>query len=369
MKVLHLVSSGGLFGAEKVILNLAACRGGPDGWVGAIHNLRNPHMEIIHEARRLGLKSAVFESRSQADFKTVSSLKKFLKENKIDILHTHNYKSDILGFTATRMLRIKWVATNHVWHGTDEKLRIYEAMDSLVLKFADMIFTVSGEIKDELLQKGIAEGKVHVVHNGIDVDDFSNASERRTLRGRWRVSGQDVLAAIIGRLAPEKGHEVLFQAVKEAVGKYPGLKCLVVGDGPLKSKLEGQAAELGLTGHIIFTGIRKDMPDVYAACDILVNSSFIEGLPMTILEAMASKLSVIATSVGAVPQVIRDGQNGILLKPGDPAALCRAITDLARNADKRQELAARAYKDVCLNFSVQRMAEEYNRFYQGLLQP
>ena len=125
--------------------------------------------------------------------------------------------------------------------------------------------------------------------------------------------------------------------------------------------------DFGLSGHIIFTGIRKDMPGVYCACDMMVNTSLIEGLPMTILEAMASRLPIIATKVGAVPQVIKNEKNGILLEPGNPDALFRAIISLANDSSKRQALAQVAYKDVREHFSDRRMSEEYKNFYQKLL--
>ena len=367
IKILHLVSSGGLFGAERVILNIASQHRDADFWVGALNNQHNPHLEIIQEAQKLGLKTAVFDSRNQADFKTVSSIKKFLKENSIDIVHTHNYKSDIMGFLATRFTGVKWAATNHVWHSTDKKLRLYEAMDAFVLKFASAVFTVSQEIKDDLLKKGFKEDHLHVVHNGIAVDQFGGTAARKQLRDGWHVSGQDVLLIIAGRLAPEKGHDILFKSLKKATTVCPSVKCLVAGDGPLRAQLEELAREPGLSGRIIFTGIRKDMPDVYCACDMMINASSIEGLPMTILEAMASKLPVIATKVGAVPQVIKNGQNGILLEYGNVDALSQSIVDLANAPEIRQALARQAYTDVSEHFSDRRMAEEYMNFYQKLL--
>src|SRR5262249_51050700 len=115
-----------------------------------------------------------------------------------------------------------------------------------------------------------------------------------------------------------------------------------------------------------FAGIRKDIASIYNASDIMINASFIEGLPMTILEAMASKLPVIATKVGGVPQVIKDQRNGLLLEPGQPDVLAEAILDLASDRSKRQRLAQQAYKDVCEHFSDQRMAMDYKKYYEEL---
>jgi len=369
-KVLHLVSSGGLFGAERVILNLASQQKDGDviAWVGAINNMHNPHLEIIQEAQNDGLKTAVFDSRSQADLNTISSLKKFLKENRIDILHTHNYKSDITGFLATRLTHVKWVATMHGWISGDSKLRWYESLDRFVLKFASQVICVSQNNYDRLLNIGINRDSLSVIANGIDLEQFSSSSGDQGLKKSLGIDPNTTVITIVGRLGEEKGHKVLFKALSSVIGQYPDIKCLVVGDGPLMEKLKGQAADLGLSRHIIFTGNRKDVADIYKICDILVNASFTEGLPMTILEAMASKVTVIATRVGAVPQVIRNGENGILLEPGDAESLSQAITGLIKDAGRRKALAQTAYKDVCEHYSEQQMAEKYKNLYQGAVE-
>ena len=367
MKVLHLISSGGMFGAERVILNLASQNNGVICWIGALRNQHNPHLEILEEAKRMGLKTFLFDSQGRVDFKTIFHTRRFLKENNIDILHSHNYKSDIIGFLATRFSKTQWVVTNHVWHGTDAKMRFYEGIDNTVLKFAKIVCAVSQEIKDDLIHKGFKKNNLYVVHNGISISQFNKNSKGQELRKSWNLSDNDTLINMTGRLAPEKGHEILFKALKEVTGQYPHVKCLVVGDGPLKKELEVIVNRLELTNHIIFTGIRKDTAAIYSACDIMVNSSLIEGLPMTILEAMASRLALIATRVGAVPQVIKNEKNGILLEPGNEKALAQAIIDLMNNPVKRHHLAEEAYKDVCEHFSDQRMANDYKKIYEDLL--
>lgn len=368
IKILHLVSSGGFFGAERVILNLASQNNGSViPWVGAINNKHNPHLEIIQEAQKAGLKTAVFDSRSQADLKTLFSIKRFLKENSIDILHTHNYKSDIIGFLATRLTRVKWVATIHGWISSDSKLRWYESLDRFVLKFAGKVICVSQNNFDMLLNKGINQGSLAVIANGVDLEQFSCAGPNQNLKKSLGIEPQEIVIAIVGRLGEEKGHKVLFKALSSIAPQYSDLKCLVVGDGPLRKKLQEQVNALNLSRHIIFIGNRQDMPDIYKICDILVNASFTEGLPMTILEAMASRVTVIATRVGALPLVIKNEENGILLDPGDPDTLSQAIIGLLKDVDKRKALAQQAYKDVCEHFSEQRMAENYKNLYQELI--
>jgi len=368
IRVLHLVSSGGLFGAERVILNLASQdNGSVTSWVGAINNKHNPHLEIIQEAQNAGLKTAIFDSRSQADLKTLSLIKRFLKENSINILHTHNYKSDITGFLAARLARVKWTATVHGWTSTDSKLHWYELLDRFVLKFAAKVICVSQNNYDRLLQKGIKKSSLAVIANGVDLEQFSSTGSDQGLKKNFGIGSHEIVITIVGRLGEEKGHKILFNALSLIVPQCPDFKCLVVGDGPLRKRLEEQVNDLNLSPRIIFTGNRKDMAGIYKICDILVNTSFTEGLPMTILEAMASGLAIIATRVGAVPHVIKNEKNGILLEPGDPDTLSRAIIGLLKDADKRKALARQAFKDVCEHFSEQRMAKNYKNLYQGLV--
>ncbi len=368
VKLLHLVSSGGLFGAERVILNLAGHNNnGTVPIVGALRNYHNPHLEIIEEARKMGLRTVIFNSYGQFDLGTVGRVTKFLKDNDIDIIHTHNYKSDIIGFLASRLANKKWIATNHVWHNTDAKLKIYERMDAFVLKFAHKVLTVSDEIKNDLITKRINNDKVKVIYNGIDISLFDNRSTSDDYKHSFGIKNNDIVVAIVGRLSKEKGHHIFLRAAKEVSTRRGDIKFLIVGDGPLKEILASEVKNNNLTDKVVFTGVRNDMPQVYSICDILVNSSFIEGLPITILEAMASKVCIIATRVGAVPQVIRQGENGILLDPGDDAGLTREICALIDRPELRNMLADQAHRDVCEHFSVMSMVKHYSEIYKEVL--
>ena len=365
-KVLHLVSSGGFFGAERVILNLAA-QMKDSAIVGVIYNRHNPHLEIIEEAKDR-YKTVVFESAGRVDGKTISAIRTFMKKEFIAILHTHNYKSDILGFFATRFTKIKWVATNHVWHGTDMKLRAYEKLDAFLLKFANKVVAVSDEIQNDLLKVGVQKKKTTVIYNGMDISQFKNGTlTRAEFKKHLGLLPDDFVVSIIGRLIKEKGHEVFLQAAREVSEKEKRVKFLIVGDGPLREQLEVLTRELALSDRVIFTGIRKDISSVYGATDVMVNASFIEGLPMTILEAMASKTAIIATEAGAIPKVILNGKNGIIVPAGDSKNLADAILKIISHAEDRSRFTDAAYRDVCANFSAEAMAGHYRKVYEEVL--
>lgn len=367
IRVLHLISSGGLFGAERVILNLAARAEGVTPFVGALNNKHNPHLEIITECKRLNLKHVVFDSSGQVDIRTVHAVKRFLIDHRIDLIHTHNYKSDIIGFAASKLAKKPWIATNHVWHSTDRKLAFYERIDAMVLKHARVVIGVSQEIKDDLLTKGFKDKHVRVVDNGITVEEFQQVKHAERWRS-WVGLNNDVkVVVIVGRLAKEKGHEVFLNAAAKVLSRKRNVKFVVVGDGPLRGALKNMTDALGISEHVLFVGLQADMPKVYAASNVLVNSSFIEGLPMTILEAMAARLPIIATKVGAVGKVIEHDVNGILLEPGDPDTLAEAIEIMVSQPETSKRYAERAFSDVCAKFSDRRMAKDYMKIYNEVI--
>ncbi len=366
IKVLHLISSGGLFGAERVILNLASQSKGITAYVGCLHNKHNPHLEIIKEANVLNLNTAVFDSQGQIDLRTINAVKKFLIDNKIDIIHTHNYKADIIGFAASKLANVKWVATNHLWHSTDNKLRFYEGIDAVVLKSAKKVIGVSSAIVDDLKSKGFNEQKLEVIDNGIPIERY-NVQRQADLRLTLGIYPDEYAVVIVGRLAVEKGHAVFLEAAARVLETFKNVKFLIVGDGLLKDNLVKQASDLNIVENTIFVGIREDIPLIYALSDVMVNASYNEGLPMTILEAMAAKLPIIATNVGAVGEAVIHEHNGLLLEPGNSLALSSAILDLLKHKEKRQRFADKAYDEVCARYSNDRMAVRYNAVYEEVM--
>jgi glycosyltransferase involved in cell wall biosynthesis len=365
-RVLHLVSSGGLYGAEQVILNLAGSEK-TFAYVGALYNAHSPHVEVIDEAEKNGLQTVIFDSRGRIDFGTVFQIKRFLKQNRIDILHSHGYKSDIVGFLAARLAKTKWVATNHVWSPVSTKLRLYERLDAFVLRFAQRIVAVSPEIRQDLISSNVPPANINVIDNGIDLDRFTKATSSATLKALLGICENDVVVTIVGRLSPAKGHRTFLEAAKAISCKQVHVKFLVVGDGPMEEELRAEAASLNLGERVIFAGFRQDMPEIYALSDMLVNASSIEGLPMTILEAMASKVPVIAARTGGIPGIVKDNETGLLVDYGDVDALRARMESLIDDHEKRRRLAAAAFELVTTNHSRRRMCEAYGDVYRDVL--
>jgi len=364
-RVLHLVSSGGLYGAEQVILNLARDKN-ILSYVGALRNVHNPNLDIINEAEKKELRVVVFRSRGRIDVATIIEIKRFLKKNAIDILHTHGYKSDILGFCAVRSGKTKWVATNHVWHPMNGKLRLYEGIDAFVLRFAERVVAVSDEIREDLIWANVPPPNIRVIYNGIDIARFNQSDSAEALKATLGVR-EDFVVTMVGRLSPEKGHRRFLEAASRITSDKESIKFLIVGDGPMEDELRREASRLNLDGRVIFTGFRTDIPAIYALSDLVVNMSSIEGLPLTVLEAMASGVPVIAARTGGIPTVIRDNETGLLIDSHDVGALTRAISSLIDNRQKRQQLVGAAYELVAKNHSFYRMCQAYREVYREIL--
>ncbi len=363
-KVLHLISSGGLFGAEKVLLTIADCfqNNGFKVHVGTFQDARNPHMEVMEEARKRAVPTFVLPSKGRFDTGTILDLKRYLSDNGINVLHTHNYKSDIIGLLAAKWAGISIVATAHGFTDMNRTVGLYEKFDKFVLKFFDRVVLMT----DRMLPR-MPAGRSKVIANGINVQVFNEKRRLRDeLRKHWKVENAAVIGTI-GRLSPEKNHAMLIEAFRQMTHPAKDLKLFIVGEGPESEKLKYLVERHGLGSRVIFTGLIADIENIYPVFDIFVLSSLTEGTPLTILEAMAAEVPVIATAVGAVPQMIEDGRTGLLVEPDDATALAEKIQALMNDPGLQDALRRSALEHIKRNYSLARMCAEYRKIYEEVL--
>jgi glycosyltransferase involved in cell wall biosynthesis len=363
MKILHIVSSGGYYGKESVIINLCSAleKMGCSTEVGAFLNSLCPNEEVVTQARRQHLRARTFACRGRADLGTVRTIRDHILSEQIDLVHTHDIKANLYGCLAAKWAGRPVFATCHLWYSPGLHHRMYSRCDRLVLTRFDGVIGVSPPIGNILRGSFVSDRKVVVIANGIDFSPFLSV-ENAALR---REFGDDLTIGIVGRLHSQKGHEFLFAAARGILEKFPGAQFILVGEGPDQKRLEVRAQELGITGSVRFVGFRNDMANVYASLDLMVMPSLNEGLPMTLLEAMAAKRAVIASAVGAVPDVIEHGRSGLLVKPGDASDLQQAILSLLQDASLRHRIAENARQSVS-RFSSEKMARNYLDFYQRM---
>lgn len=366
--VLHLCSSLGFFGAENVIIELSKNMKyfGYDPIIGIFNNLYNSHLELALEAKKNGIKVKIFPCKRKLDFFTVKKIKSFIHKNNVSILNTHGYKSNFYGLFGSTKKTVK-VATNHNWIKSNIKAVIYCKLDSVFIKFFEKIIAVSDPIKQDMLKKGILEDKIAVVYNGIDAEKFQKTFDKKKLKAELKIPVNSKVLGTVGALINEKGHLYFIEAANKILKIYPEIKFLIVGDGCCRKKLEKKVDNLHIRKNIIFAGLRTDMPEIYSVMDVFVLPSLIEGMPMVLLEAMASVKPVIATNVGSVSKVVLDNNTGILVNPGDVESLSNAMLFMINNDEAAKEFAKNGLKKIQNDFLSEHMCKRYVEIYNCLL--
>jgi glycosyltransferase involved in cell wall biosynthesis len=240
----------------------------------------------------------------------------------------------------------------------------YGVVDRLILHRYGRVVAVSEGVRQYLLKMGVRERKISIIQNGIDLRPFDRVSAVVKDELGWRAYP---LVGLVGRLSIEKGVDIFVAAAARVLAQLPEVKFVVAGDGPDRAKLDALISELGIGVNLHMLGRRDDMPSVYASLDVMVSASRREGLPMAILEGMASRLPLIATAVGAVPTVIQDGRTGVLVPTEDPGLLAAAIIELLRDPAKRERFGSAARLLVEGEYSAGRMTADYLRVYEDAI--
>jgi glycosyltransferase involved in cell wall biosynthesis len=357
-----------MYGAEAVILNLSRTLNetGHSSVLGVFSNSSNPNVQLHETALAQGIDSHLIVCEGQIDRGVGARIRALVASTGADVVHAHGYKADIYVYLALRSAKKPMVSTCHTWYDTDWMVTLYGKIDRLLLRSYAEVVAVSEEVKQQLLRAGVEAKKVHLIKNGIDLRPFAGAAP--SLRDEL-CQGQPgcVVVGLVGRLAREKGVDLFVQAAAEVLKELPETRFVLVGDGPERAALEAQIDRLQVREKVRLAGPRSDMPSVYATLDVMVSASRQEGLPMAILEGLASGRAVIATAVGDVPNVVRDGSTGVLLLPEDVPALVSAMKRLLVDAKLRERLGAAGRNVIAKEFSAERMTADYLRIYRSAL--
>jgi glycosyltransferase involved in cell wall biosynthesis len=359
LKVLHIISSSGMYGAEAVILNIMeALRHGPhSASLGVFANASNLNLELHEAALRQGFESETVPCSGQFDRTTLSALRDLCARSGANVVHAHGYKADIYVRLALRG-RVPLVSTCHTWYDNDALVTLYGRLDRFVLRAYTRVVAVSEEVRHRLLKAGVSSSRIRMVRNGVDVERFAGAvpSLPRSTDGALTVG-------LVGRLASEKGVDVFLIAAARVLQQSPETRFVIAGDGPDREKLERMLDELNIRSSVTLLGRREDMPSIYVSLDVMVSASRQEGLPIAILEGMASSRPIVATPVGEVPALIADRQTGLIVPADDAESLAGAISVLLRDAQLRARLGSAARKRIEDEYSSPRMTADYVRVY------
>lgn len=354
-----------MYGAEAVILNLSRIlnESHHQSALGVFSNSVNKNLDLYTESISEKNESYLIPCQNQIDLSVFDTIRELVINVKPDVVHAHGYKADVYVYYALRKSRIPLVSTCHGWFGNDFRSRVYKAIDQYVLRRYAAVIAVSDHLRTSLLEAGVSGDHVSLIENGIDLRPFTSAipSLREYAKG-------GILVGLIGRLSQEKGIDIFLRAVSIVVREFPVARFVIVGDGPDRNKLNALIASLKLEENVFLLGRRDDMPSVYASLDLMVSSSRQEGLPMAILEGMASRLPVLATRVGSVPAVVINNQTGVLVPPENVSLLADAMISLLRDEAERMRLG-RAGRDLIVQkFSADRMTTDYLHVYRRVVE-
>lgn len=317
------------------------------------------------EAERLGIEVVALGRRPGFHPGLSRQLARVARETNTRILHCHQYSPFVYGALA-RLIdpRLRVIFTEHG--------RLSDASPSKKRRIANMVlgrlasgcYAVSEDLKRFLIAEGFAEARLHVVLNGIEPGESPSLSARAVSRQALGVGANRLIIGTVARLDPVKNLTMLIRAFGRMRGRCPSSTLAIVGDGQERGLLEAEANRLGLSESVHFIGHRSDARALLAGMDLFVNCSVTEGVSLTLLEAMAAGVPVVATGVGGNPEVVSHQQTGWLVPAGDDDALARALIELSESPNTRRQLADAAREDVERRFSIARVADTYAAIYQ-----
>jgi glycosyltransferase involved in cell wall biosynthesis/serine acetyltransferase len=366
-RVFHMVNSLEMGGSEHQMVEVASRQkaGGYDVTVGCL-SARGPLLETLRLAGILVIefdpKGALFRPRG---IYQLLRLAWFFLKHPFDVFQSHDLYSTLLGVPAAWLARVPVILScrrdlSHWWWYTPRRRALLRHLQNR----SNYVIANSEAVRDFLVeQDGFDPKLIRVIRNGVDLEQFASArADRQGLFPRLAANSQ--LIAVVANMNVEtKGHADLIRAAAEVSREFHGAKFLLVGDGAERSRLEAMTQELGLGNSVLFLGRRNDVPSILACCDLFVLPSWAEGLPNSVLEAMASGLPVVATHVGGIPEIIDNGSSGLLVAPKDSNALAKAILQLLGNEELARRCAQSARDRAHAQFGFNRLLSELACLY------
>jgi glycosyltransferase involved in cell wall biosynthesis len=369
-KIMHMMATNFFGGPEKQIVE-HLLRLDSKRFIGQITSfLENDNQnELLNRAGSLGLSNFGIRMSSAFDVRALLNVVRLVKSQRVNLLCVHGYKSTIMGCIAAKLNGIPIIGFSRGYTAEDKKVAFYEWLDRKCLKNVDGIVCVSRGQKKQLRALGVRSSRFWVVHNSVSLNDHVDIECEKTRRDvleRLGIPGDSMLIVTAGRLSPEKGHRYLVDAISR-LNKCNGAYFVFCGSGACQAELEEKARDADVSEKCRFPGFRRDLQEIFRVMDLLVLPSLTEGLPNVVLEAFACKKPVIASAVGGVPEIVQDGINGVLVPPGDPDSLAKAISSFITSPDQFKHFGEAGYAKVRQNFTFELQTQRLESIYSELL--
>ncbi len=366
MRILHVIQSASqIYGAERCVLDetLAQTRRGHHVEALICHETRlgDEQARLESELLARGIATTRVEALAQLNPRLVAGWYAALRRLRPDVVHSHSLKTDVLSTPLCRLLGLPLVIEVHGYLRPDDlRIRVYEQLDRLSLRFASAVVTLSDEYRAEVLASGVDPKKTHLLPSGIDIARLRSQVGKRDLR-RELGFGSDVVIGMVARLSPEKGHAHFLQAMADLHQQGLPVRGVLYGEGPLAAELQQRIAVEKLP--VTLAGYVEEIADAYRSLDVLTSCSHNEGLPLNLIEAMALGVPVVAMSTGGCREIVRDGETGLLVPAGSQSALTAALSKLSKNRDQRVRFGQAAAAAAEARFSLEAWVDGIESIY------
>lgn len=358
MKVLHIESGRHLYGGARQVLYImeGLCAQGVDNLLAC------PVGAHIADAARVCARVHEIPMKGDLDLGLTRRIKRLIDLEKPDVVHIHSRRgADVWGGLAAQWAGVPCVLSRRVdnaesrwWVGL--KYRLF-----------DHVITISDGIRQVLLSEGLPEHRVSCVRSALDPTPFLAHCDKAALLAKLKLPANALLVGVVAQLIPRKGHRHLLAALPAVLEAYPQVHVLVLGRGPLEDELRRSISQQGLNEHVHLMGFRDDLPEFLGCLDLLVHPADMEGLGISLLQASAAQVPIIASRAGGMPEAVRDGVNGLLIEPGDVHALTTAMIHLLGDEALRVQMGRAGRALVNTEFSIDAMVRGNLTVYRSVL--
>jgi glycosyltransferase involved in cell wall biosynthesis len=366
INVLQFIVPVGFYGAERWVLALV--NNSDPG--RTLHDLvvtsepSQQDLEIINQFPANAGKTHQISMNSRFDLSAITQLCTIINDRKIDVIHTHGYKSDILGLIAAKKSGIKCVSTPHGYgQPSNFKLKMYIKLGVFCQRFFNRVVPLSIQLKNECLAFGVPERKISYIQNGVDLTEVEQFRKTKQIKNATNKK----IIGFIGQMIPRKNIKDLLDIFEATHNKVPNIELQILGDGESRAEMEIYAKTLSSFDDIHFLGFRYDRMEYLKQFDIFAMTSKDEGIPRCLMEAMGMELAVAAYDIAGIDQLISHNETGLLASFGDKETLTKYWVELLTNGEVSKKFAANAKAFVDEKFSGQRMAREYNELFGQLV--
>lgn len=368
LRIMQFITPAGFYGAERWVIALAN---------NADHDRMICDLAVTQESPDQDLSVATYYPREAGevhylpmkgrfDFRVVNQLVQVIRARKIDVIHTHGYKSDILGLLAARKAGIKCVSTPHGFSGNvGFKLATFIRIGTYMLRYFDRVVPLSEELMADMARFNVPRNKTVFIRNGVDLKEIDGTLT--ALPPRDPAAGKGRILGFIGQMIPRKGVPHLIQAFDQLHRHHADVRLQLLGDGSQRAELQAMAAALPCKDAVEFLGFRSDRLELLSRFSLFVMTSSLEGIPRCMMEAMAVGIPVVAFDIPGVDQLVEHEVTGLLAPHGDVPALVACCQRLLDDPALAQRLARNARQKIDQLYSARRMASEYEELFRQLL--